>query len=87
MSGFSDDVWRRAKRANRNRRHQERLARMTDAELVGWLTAVACDDLHDLQHHIQDAIIAQNARRIRELDTLADVNTSGIAKDGNTWQP
>ncbi len=87
MSTLSKAAWRRVKRANRNRRHQERLARMTDAALVAWLTAVACDDIHDLQHHIQDAIIAQNARRIRELDTLADVNTSGIAKDGNTWQP
>ena len=86
MTSFSKAAWRRAKRANRNRRHQERLARMTDAELVGWLTAVACDDIHDLQHHIQDAIIAQNARRIRELDTLAEVNTSGIAKDGKQWQ-
>ncbi len=60
--------WRRAKRATRARPHRQRLDQMTDQELMGWLLAVECDDLHDFQHHLQDAMIAQNTRRIRELE-------------------
>ncbi len=40
----------------------------TEAQSLAWLEAVECDDLHDFVHQIQDAVIAQNARRIRELE-------------------
>ncbi len=74
MTTFDEQAWRRAKRANRARRRRQRVYPVPDTLMGDWLAAVERDGLapdaalHELVHRCQDAMIAQNARRIRELE-------------------